>query len=425
MFRGKKRDGHGAAPKGGLTGHMDDWEALAVDYLDGRLDPESKAAVELHLDGCPECSSRLRGQQGALAFLQAVPLEVAPPELEDSILDEVLFPKTASPVPSRRKSAQPAGWSTLWRRRVKPWVPATVAVAAVFIALVSYGVYQSTGNRAADLAVTTTAVASADYAAETDTSADCGAENLSAGSVGAPGAAAEQGLGASDTTAAVTTTAAPTATDEVTETTTEDGDTTMAAGLMTTVASGLDVTTTETTVAEYGLSTVETTRDRKIMIADLADADAPVCFLFESAASAEEGSTEAMVAAAEQITSLTGLQPLDASISLDSPTFAAYVPRNDATQLVDLLRSIGSSVGLVVGLSTQPPAPATGLVTRLSRMVDSLPELSARRAPQPSVSGWSFTTSTLVPPGETASAGAVKTPADAGTHVLVVIWVRK
>jgi hypothetical protein len=58
-------------------------------------------------------------------------------------------------------------------------------------------------------------------------------------------------------------------------------------------------------------------------------------------------------------------------------------------------------------------------------MKAKLPELSAYRTPQPAVSGWSFTTSTLVPASETPPDTGWATPDEAGTHVLIVIYVQK
>lgn len=424
MFRGKKQDDRGAAPKAEPTGHMDEWEALAVDYLDGQLDPQTKAAVERHLAGCPACAARMQSQQGALAFLRAIPLEASPAGLEDAVLDEVLFPTAPARTVVGQEADDTSGWSTLWRRKIKPWVPATVAVAAVFIALVSYGVYQSTASRSADSEATTTAVASVEPGPEAGDGNARGEENLAAGDAHPPNdVAAGQSLGATYTTAAAETTAAPATTTAAAVTTTTAGATTTAAGGMTTEVDTMGATATGNTAVTP--DSIEITQDRKVMIADLEDAQEPVCFLLESAA-VEEGAAKAVAAdaAAGQLKELTGLEPLDESLSPDGPLFAAYVPRDDATQLVDLLRSIGASLGLSVGLSTQPPTLMSDLITRLRAATARLPELAASKAPQPAVSGWAFTTSTLAAPGGSAGAQDSQSLAGAATHILVVIWVR-
>lgn len=421
MFRGRNTDKHGAASRGALTGHMDEWEELAVDYIDGQLDPEAKAAVEQHLAGCPECSARIRAQQGALAFLQAAQLDTPPADLEDIVLDEVLFPASPAPTAEGRKVRR-SEWSVLWRRRIKPWVPATVAVVAVFVALVSYGVYRS-GSGSEDLAATTTAMASTGQAAEDDQTKTRDGENLVAETAGAPEAAATgQDLGATETTAAGQTTAAPTTTAAAAETTTTAGDLTTAAGSITTVAGSFDATATDTPPDDY--NAVETTQDKKVMTSSLEDAQTPVCFLLESAAADEEEPGSGTEAAIDLLTELTGLEPLDESDSLQGRLFAAYVARNDATPLVDLLLSIGSSVSLSIGFTVPPPAKMADLVARLSKRGAGLPALSASRTPQPSVSHWSFTTSTSLPADETAGAGDTQTLVEAGTHVLVMIWVK-
>lgn len=421
MFRGKKRNEHGTASRGALTGHMDEWEELAVDYIDGQLDPETRAAVEQHLAGCPECSTRMQAQQGVLGFLQATQLEAPPADLEDIVLDEVLFPATPAPTAAGRQTAR-SEWSVLWRRRIKPWVPATVAVIAVFVALVSFGVYRS-GGGSADLAATTTAAASDRQAAEVDQTKTRDGENLAAGTAAAPEAAATgQDLGATETTTAGLTTAAPTTTAAPSETTTTAGDITTAAGSITTVAGSFDATATESQPDDYGA--FETTQDKKAMTSGLEDAQTPVCFLLESAAADEEDSGRGTEAAIDLLTELTGLVPLDGSDSVGGWLFAAYVARDDATPLVELLLSIGSSVSLSVGFSVAPPAKMADMVTRLSQRGVGLPALSASRTPQPAVSSWSFTTSTSEAAGETGGAADAQTLAEAGTHVLVMIWMR-
>ena len=162
------------------------------------------------------------------------------------------------------------------------------------------------------------------------------------------------------------------------------------------------------------------------MITDLKDATEPVCFLLESAGTGQGAAkaTAAADAAANQLTEITGLEPLEMSLSPDGPLFAAYVPRKDATQLVDLLRSIATSLGLSVGLSTQPHALTNELITKLFTTRVELPELSAPKAPQPAVSGWMFTTSTLPASRDAVGPGGTQSPLQTATHILVVIWVR-
>ena len=72
--------------------HVDDWAEVAVDYLDGRLDPETRLAVESHLAGCPDCAARLRRQQSVVRFLQETALDDPPEDLEYRAIGEMVFP---------------------------------------------------------------------------------------------------------------------------------------------------------------------------------------------------------------------------------------------------------------------------------------------------------------------------------------------
>ncbi len=403
MSRGDEHDGLGRVPVPVLSGHVDDWAEMAVDYLDGRLTPEVKAAVQSHIQECPGCAARLHTQHSVVALLQETYLDDTPVDLEDRVLGEILFP--SQPVSTPRVEER-KGWSVTWNKRIRPWLPATIAVVALLAAITGYGVVRSSDNDLSTEGVTT----SQNVAAATDQAAETAARKETTT------------VGATDTTAAAaTTTAAP-------------------AG------------TTETTaaVAAAGAPEPVVIVDRKTMAVELRDAQAPAFLTFMAAApeqsdgsgSGEAGTTvtesagetsttgsEAVSAeqaedVASQITTFTGLEPLDASLWLGGPTFAAYLPRNDAEQLVDLVRSIGASVGLVVGLIVGQPAGTAYAGARLLEHKDELCELLADRSLKPSVVNWSFTTSTL-PPSESEQNGTGgMAPDEAGTHVLVVIYVQ-
>jgi hypothetical protein len=126
---------------------------------------------------------------------------------------------------------------------------------------------------------------------------------------------------------------------------------------------------------------------------------------------------------ASQIEALTELTPLPEDLWLGGPTFAAYLPRDDAGQLVDLVRSIGASVGLVVGLITAPAAATSETRSRIVESKRDLCELIANRTAKPAVANWSFTTSTLLP--LTDRQDDWLPPDEAGTHVLLVIYVQR
>jgi hypothetical protein len=123
-----------------------------------------------------------------------------------------------------------------------------------------------------------------------------------------------------------------------------------------------------------------------------------------------------------QIEAFTGLKPLDESLWLDGPTFAVFLPREDAEELVDLVRSIGTPLGLVVRLEGGPPKAAKNSPDRLLEQKYMFPVLAAQRALQPSTWNYDFTTSTLVSPSGERS-GMEEMPDEEGTHVLLVIWI--
>ena len=394
MSRGNEQHGSEDARTRALSGHVDDWTELAVDYLDGRLTAEIKSAVEGHLGGCPACAARLTTQQGVVSLLQGTSLDDPPENLEDRILGEILFPSQRAAQP---KIADKRRETTLWRGKIRPWIPATVAVAALLGAVVGYGLLRS------DADVSTT---SRGEAASTVASKDQLA--------GAPPSQPES-LGAVTTVAAATTTAVVGA-----------------------------------TISPASESTVPApTQDRKAMVNTLKDAQAPAYLAFETPTPAPTeddqsrepattlpagavpsggpgaASSEQVDAVVSQMLEFTGLQPLDDTQALGGPTFAAYVPRDNAAQLVDLMRSIAVSLGLDLTLSMAPPAGVDEAVARLLERKAQLPVLIATRTPQPAVSGYTFTTSTLATPGDQPDGTPMVLPDDSGTHVLVVFYVRR
>jgi hypothetical protein len=378
MFRGNK--------------HVDDWADLAVDYLDGRLDPKTKARVDLHLRDCADCAGRLQAQQGMMMLLRETSLGDPPADLEDRVLDELLFPSRPAQVLVRPPVKQP---STLWRRRIRPWIPATVAVAALLIAIASYGLVRSNADLSTKTGEVATTMASADQAAGATTSRG---ESL--------------------------------------------GVTTTAAGATTTVAAAATKTTSPSAAMNAA------TQDREAMITNLEVAQAPAYFVFQGTAVVAPGddqpsaptttvagetadtqvanvvAPEQVEAVVSQVIAATGLVPLDSALSFGGPTFAAYVPRDDAARLVDLLRSIAGPLDLTVSQDMEPPGSAAKFAARLMERKIELPVLAANRAPQPAVSDPAFTTSTLVPASGQNEGGAELVPPDeAGTHVLIVIYI--
>src|SRR5512137_2012455 len=103
--------------------HVDDWADVAVDYLDGRLDPDTRLAVESHLAACPDCTARLRQQQSVVRILQETPLYDPPEDLEYLSIGELVFPSPggqplAPPVEAKKPSRAPR-----WYRTIRAWIP--------------------------------------------------------------------------------------------------------------------------------------------------------------------------------------------------------------------------------------------------------------------------------------------------------------
>jgi hypothetical protein len=334
-----------------------------------------------------------------VAHLQETFLDDPPLDLEDRVLGEILFP--SEPVTQPRKE-EPRGWSVTWEKRIRPWLPATIAVVALMGAVIGYGVVRSGGDLSTEGVDTSQPVAAAETAADT-------------------------------TTRAGTLSATPTTT----------------AGATTTTAVAEGTETTVAITAAGGPVEPAVVVDRKAMVVDLGAAEAPAYLAFMASApeqSEDSGSGEATTTVttaagdaaaiadtggvtpeqadhvASQITSLTGLAPLDTSLWLGGPTFAAYLSRDDAEELVDLMRSVGASVGLLVGLIMAPPLGTGDVSSRLLEHKRELCELVAERTAKPAVVNWSFTTSTLLPPEDQQDDWV--SPDKAGTHVLVVIYVQ-
>lgn len=59
-------------------GHLDEWDELAVVYLDGAADSTQTQAIEAHLVGCPTCAARVVYQREAASVLRSLPWQARP-----------------------------------------------------------------------------------------------------------------------------------------------------------------------------------------------------------------------------------------------------------------------------------------------------------------------------------------------------------
>jgi anti-sigma factor RsiW len=402
--RGNNLGDRGSTWPGGLVSHIDDWGEFAVDYLDGRVSPEDKAAIEQHLADCPSCASRMAAQQSVITFLQRTPQEDAPESMEDAVLGELLFPtKLGAPQAFRGRELQSAPRPS-WTRRLRPWLPVTAAVAVILIGIVAFGVLRSGANTNVATKDSTTTR----YATEQDATAGATVAGATA-----PGITS----------------------------------TTAAAGVATTVlASSASTTAGNTSLSVASAPTA--IRDEKAMVTALKSAPGPAYVSFEALPASGSTSTDPTATATtlvdgsvatttetipatsvddvvSQISAFTGLEQLSPDLSMGGPTFAAFVSHKQLTAFLDLLFSIKSSVKVDLALRMDPEADVSASAGLIVERKAQMPVLEAQVVPQPAIVRYSFTTSTLVPADAGTIPSDLVTPDDEGTHVLIVIYVRR
>jgi anti-sigma factor RsiW len=397
---GDKQENREPSGLSDLDGHVDDWAELAVDYVDGVLPQKTRLAVEEHIRTCSSCAARLQTQRRVADLLEAVEYVDPPSDLSDRIREQLLFPVKPLPVPGREPKPHPLSWG----RRLRPWIPVTVAVAAVLIGVVAYGLIRNQPG-----------YYSAEVAQSTTTSTARGAADSSGKGLGAaPGATAAQG----PTSAGVSTTA---------------GTPTTAAAAVTTVASASSVTMTESSVPPNAI------RDKAMVVNTLKSTNGPAYLTLGGAAGSgpvnnnsapssttstsagsppDESATEQLDQKAALVTAMTTLQPLSSDLWLGGPTFAAFLRQKDAAPLVDLL----NSMGMTVTLESEPPESMAQIATQILGLRPELPILASELTPQPAVNRNTFTTSTLAPADQSGGTPAAL-PDEGGPYVLIILVV--
>jgi hypothetical protein len=369
---GKNKTNPGIPSASAISGHLGDWEPIATDYVDGKTDP----AVRTHLESCPRCAAQIASQQDIIALLHEAPMIDPPPGLEDRILGEALFPRETAPDQGQRSLAA-TGPHRTWHG-LRAWLPATAGVVAVLAAVVAYGATRS-DELGTESAVPTTAAA---FTATAEVDGE-----LATGKDAAP---PTDIAGASDE--AVSTDSA----------------------LVLGAAVGASQSEALQPAGPY-------LAEKQAMTEGLASTDAPAYFFYlvndGSLVTAEQADS-----IAGHVTSATGLQLIGQASADGARAFAAFVPREDAPAVVELLRSIGASLQLSLSLSLAPGAAVSEWAEALFADKCELAELSASPSQPPASAGWSYTTSTS-PPTTAGSSQAVRVPSpdEVGTHVLVVI----
>ena len=367
------------SPDSAISGHLDKWEESAVDYVDGRLSESARSAVEAHLDACPECAARMAAHRAASALFADTALADPPAGLEAQVLEQVFQVTAAASAGSifaRRRAAQgrtkrpralPAG----------PWIPALAGAAAVVALVLALTI----SNSPSQLNESRSTLAGAFSEGTTVQAA-------------ADGAVAQS------------------------STTTREQ-------MAVNVTAGTDVPgstgTTSNTASFASLQPVGPfVQDEEVMAGELAQASAPAYVFFDtpddSAVTAQQADT-----LATELTSQTGLRLVDQEASSGVRAFAAFVPREDCSAVVDLLFLMGDSMKLSVCMSLQPGDQVTDWADTVLQDKYSVAELSASRV---TPTGWRYTTSTAPPTTQGTAVTTKSAPLeDSEAHVLVVIFV--
>jgi hypothetical protein len=396
--------------------HLDDWTEIAVDYLDGLLDQDTRLMVEAHLSGCPECAARLGRQQYVVTVLQEAALVDPPENLEYRSIGGLIFPSPGAEPVNRPVEDKKVYRTPRWFRAFRAWIPATVAVCALLAAVVGYGIARS--NSGANVASDSLQVATS-IAAGASTTA--GAAAL--------GETSPTGPGQSMTTAApavTTTTAQAGSVDSSAKTLNTFAPTEDPRAMVSALESAQAPTYVAFRTSAPSVDDGGATTDTTVAATDSTAAPATTDTTAAGAGSATGGTLTAEQASAlvDEIKQFTGLDPVERTLWISGPTFAVYLPRQDAAELVDLIRSMSSSFGLTVSLEGAPPSYAETVCAELLQHKGFFPILEAGRSLQPSTWNYDFTTSTLGGgSGDGSSPSAESLPDADGSHVLVIIWI--
>lgn len=337
-------------------GHIQQWDSMALDYIEGHLGQPERSRVEAHLAACPACRGLLEEQRTMAAALRSLEPAQAPPHLEQAVLSAlgVAAPAPApaayvddSRAPSARRS-QPKPPSFLERLRAS-LRPRTVAVAAAALVLVVVGAM--TLSSRPDLL-------------ETDPAGTAARNTLAVTTTTPHTEATQAGLGLQQ--------------DEVT-TAAGSADTTSAATPTT-----LAQVTAETTTTAPQPTETPTTVPLEVM-AKYMGVPAPTWV-----AVAQEGAGPEVTAAA--FGGATGLEPLPPDFWMGGPTFAVVASTAQVARLLDHLQQLGFQLtaadqpvdtlgnalnGILAGYTTYHRAAVVNDTLELDAAAQALPENEA------------------------------------------------
>ncbi len=407
-------------------GHFD--ESVMADYLDGTASKADAAALERHLSTCPACVSWVHDQRSVRSLLHDTVLADAPADLEDRILGELLFPSKVV----ARPEPQQARWRSLWHGRLRAWMPAAAAVAAVFAFIVIYGVTlseQQDTMTASDGTTTLVAAETASAAAgSTEDQAFRETDGVAAASPEAQSNEVAPGdvHGTAPTTTAVAADAQPpgaSGTGEETTTTARIISPASAPVVMTERRQIVDVMQASVGPVYIMLAAKQEASENTDESPERdATGDATATAAAAGSAEDEAGSNQWVEDAVSQMTVFTEMEPLPASRALGEAAFGCYVEHEQVSHFIDLLLSIAASLRLDLTLQTEVDAQHRERAAQIADHKQELPVLVGRSLPQPAVAKIGFTTSTTAP-GDTDSSEA-ESPDKAGTHVLTIVVLR-
>ena len=200
----------GAQPQ--EVGHVDSWDSLAIDLLEGTLPAHVAAPLEAHVAGCADCRRVLAEQRSMATLLAEVPEVTVPPALGRAVLEgSAGFVASEPAATTRRETSRGRMTGTLQSlRRMLNLRVLLPAAAVILVAGVALSAYDRVGLGARQEGADTLATEAAQKDTSDATAAALGSEAGEDGAMqAAPDGSRESAGGAPETS---TTTAGATST---------------------------------------------------------------------------------------------------------------------------------------------------------------------------------------------------------------------